>query len=86
MTFEVFFNASLSYVSGKGYQIVDLNLDDDALSDTREGGFNNKISVKFGSTGKEHNIFLVSKKLLVNFAANYGLHITSSKDASNNFR
>ena len=26
MTFEIFFNDSLGYVSGKGYQIVDINL------------------------------------------------------------
>ena len=46
----------------------------------------NKISVQFSSIGGFHDEYLVSKKLLINMAAKYGLHIISTSEAKDKFK
>ena len=66
-------------------QTTNTTLEYEKLPDTIEKGFGNEVSVQFSSIGGFHKEFLVNKKLLINIAAKFGLHIISCKEATNNF-
>ena len=59
----------------------DLDLSRSSLDDTLEEGFSNKIKVQFESIGGWIDEYLVSKKLVINVAAKYGLHIVNKEES-----